>query len=95
MIYKIQSNIDLRLAGYLFQPHRSIVKQDSIVDLGDKFAQVFTIATATLVYNSPIGPLSFSVNYYHNLPEIAQEDKTPLTFFFHFGYVIFNRRAIE
>ncbi len=95
MIYKIQPNIDFRLAAYLFQPHRSIVKQDSIVDLGEKFGQVYTIGTAALVYHSPIGPLSFSINYYHNLPEIAQEDKTPLTFFFHFGYVIFNRRAIE
>ncbi|MBL4657408.1 MAG: patatin-like phospholipase family protein [Flavobacteriales bacterium] len=96
MIFKVRPKVDLRVAGYLFQPHQSIiVNQDSTVSLGDEFDRIYTIATATMVFHSPIGPLSFSLNYYHNLPEIAQEDKTPLTFFFHFGYVIFNRRAVE
>ena len=95
LIYKIKPKIDFRLAGYLFQPVRSIIKQDSVVNLGEQFAQIYSIGTAAIVYHSPLGPLSFSINYYHNLPEIAQEDKTPLTFFFHFGYVIFNRRAIQ
>lgn len=97
MIFKLRPNVDFRLAGYLFQPVQTIVKQvqDSTVALGEQFGEIYTIATATMVYHSPIGPLSLSLNYYHNLPEIAQEDKTPLTFFFHFGYILFNRRAIE
>lgn len=96
LILKLRSNIDFRMAGYLFQPVQSIiVNQDSTVGLADQFDRIYTIATAALVIHTPIGPMSFALNYYHNLPEIALEDKTPLTFFFHFGYVIFNRRAME
>jgi len=95
MIFQVRPNVDFRLSGYLFQPHRAIVQQDSTVTLGTEFGQIFTIGTATMVYHSPVGPLSFSLNYYHNLPEITRENKIPLTFFFRFGYVIFNRRAVE
>ena len=95
IILNLRKNVDLRFEGYLFHPYQSIVKQDNTVSLGDEFDKIYSIATATLVYHSPLGPLSLSTNYYHNTPEIAQESKTPLTFFFHFGYILFNKRAIE
>ena len=59
------------------------------------FDRRFTIASGNLVYRSPIGPVSAGVNYYHNSPEVTLESETPLTFLFHFGYVIFNNRALE
>ncbi|HIA11022.1 MAG TPA: hypothetical protein EYN69_02990 [Flavobacteriales bacterium] len=95
VIINLKDEIDFRLEGYIFQPYKSIVKQDTSFALGNEFGGFYTIATASLVYHSPIGPLSLSMNYYHNLPEIAQEEKTPLTFFFHFGYIIFNRKALD
>ena len=58
-------------------------------------ARRYTIATANAVYHTPIGPLSFSVNYYHNLPEISVDDRTPITFLVHFGYILFNDRALK
>ncbi len=95
VIINLKKDIDFRLEGYIFQPYKSIIKQDTSFSLGEEFGGFYTIATASVVYHSPIGPLSFSMNYYHNVPEIAQEDKTPLTFFFHFGYIIFNRKALD
>jgi NTE family protein len=40
-----------------------------------------------MVYNSPLGPLSISVNYYDKMPDA-------FTVNFNFGYIIFNRRAM-
>ncbi|PCH91261.1 MAG: hypothetical protein COB85_09335 [Bacteroidetes bacterium] len=95
VIFNIKKDIDLRIEGYIFQPYKSIIKQDTTFTLGDEFGEFYTIATASVVYHSPIGPISLSMNYYHNSPEIAPEDHAPLTFFFHFGYIIFNRRALD
>ncbi|GAB5539739.1 MAG: patatin-like phospholipase family protein [Salibacteraceae bacterium] len=56
----------------------------------------FTIATANAVYHSPLGPISCSLNYYLNNPEISTEERAqPITFFFHFGYILFNDRALK
>jgi len=95
VIFNIRKDVDLRLEGYIFQPYQSIIVKQDTVALGKEFEQFYTIAHASLVYHSYLGPISVSVNYYHNLPEIAQEDKTPFTFLFHFGYIIFNKRALE
>ncbi|MCI5059008.1 MAG: patatin-like phospholipase family protein [Flavobacteriales bacterium] len=90
------NSFDVRLEGYLFQPYRTINKtEDNLVEMGDPFEQRFTMAMAALVYKSPLGPLSFSTNYYHNIPEVVQGDRTPLTFLFHFGYILFNKRALN
>ena len=43
---------------------------------------------AALVYSSPLGPLSLSVNYY-------DQYENPFSFLFHFGYIIFNRKSID
>jgi NTE family protein len=59
-------------------------------------SQYFTIATANAVYRSPLGPVSLSVNYYYNLPEISvYKENQPITIFFHFGYILFNDRALQ
>lgn len=88
--------LDLRFEGYVFQPYARLIKnEDQTAGLGKGFDQRFLIAMAALVYHSPVGPASISLNYYHNTPEFAQEKTTPLTFLFHFGYIIFNKRALE
>ncbi len=80
---------DIRFEGYLFQPITSIVptnKQKA------KYTEPFLyrnfIGLVALVYNTPVGPLSIGVNYY---------DKNPnsFSFFFHFGYIIFNKKSID
>jgi len=96
ILINIREDLDLRIEGYLFQPYQRLLRQaDESVKYGEPFAQRYTIAMAAAVYNSPVGPISLSVNYYHNVPEVAREDTTPITVLFHFGYIIFNRRALE
>jgi len=100
IILNLKKNIDFRLEGYIFQPYREILKIDDSSLLNVKhskevFGKRFTIATAAAVYHTPIGPFSLSLNYYYNVPEVAPEDKIPLTFLFHFGYIIFNRGALD
>lgn len=108
VVLNIYKNIDLRLEGYLFQPYNFA---DLVTDINDvdgdgdvnesrflrsrSLARRYTIATANAVYHTPIGPLSFSLNYYHNLPEISVDDRTPITFLVHFGYILFNDRALK
>ena len=107
IILNVYKNLDLRLEGYLYQPYSF---PDLRTDVGDvdndgdvtenifqrtnSLARRYTIATANAVYNSPIGPVSISVNYYHNLPEISVYEAN-LTFFFHFGYILFNDSALK
>lgn len=87
-IYKITDRIDIRLDGHLYQPIQSIKKG---VDESPKFTPFFQsqyiIASATGVYNSPVGPLSLSVYYIQNSPQ-------PFLFNLNFGYIIFNKRTM-
>jgi len=88
-IYSIISNLQLRLEGYVFQPYKAILSDD---DNKPYYSTALTnyqlMGTATLVYNTPIGPIAFNLNYY---------DKTEdnWTFLFHFGYVIFNKKSLD
>ena len=101
-LYNFRENLELRVAGYIYQPYRELEKSlDGSVKLGNEFASRYSIVTAALVYNTPIGPAAINVNYYHNLPSTDQIPKNginnelPISFLFHFGYIIFNDRALE
>lgn len=88
-IFNIMKTFELRLEGYIFAPYQSINKQvDLTAGYGEPFAAKRYIATSALVYQTPLGPLSFSVNYY-------DQKEYPYTFLLHFGYMIFNRRALD
>jgi len=82
-------NIDIRVEAYLFQPVLSILKT---VDGGSTYSSPFLYrhftGLAAAVYNSPIGPISAGVNFYD------QKDNS-FSFFFHIGYIIFNRKSID
>lgn len=80
---------DIRLEGYLFQPITSIVSTNQQkAKHTEPFLYRNFIGLMALVYNTPVGPLSIGVNYY---------DKNPnsFSFFFHFGYIIFNKKSID
>lgn len=88
-IFKIMKNIDFRLQAYIFQPHRELLLNHTNEQvLGPAFDKRYGIASVGLVYHSPIGPISASLNYYEQ-----REEK--LSFLFHFGYILFNKRALE
>ncbi len=89
-IWAISSSLDLRLEGYLFQPFQEILKgaNDFKARYGVPFSKRYLSASSTLIYHTPLGPISLGVNYY------AAEVK-PFTFMFHFGYILFNKKALD
>jgi NTE family protein len=88
-VISIRKNIDLRAEGYIFQPYQSLVKT---ADLNTEYSQPFAfqhfISTTALVWHTPVGPMSLGVNYYDHI-------KNPFSILFHFGYIMFNKRALD
>lgn len=94
-VIDINNRFDFRLEAYIFQPYARLNRiDDTRFEVIRNLEKRFTLASSSLVYQSPLGPLSLSVNYYLNNPEIPVIDRRPLTFIFQFGYTLFNRRAI-
>jgi NTE family protein len=88
-VVNIRKNIEFRVEGYVFQPYQKMIKREDLkVDYSLPFAFQHYISTAALVWHTPVGPMSASVNYYDQVKE-------PFSFLFHFGYIIFNKRALE
>lgn len=83
------NNIDLRFEAYLFQPVLSITKTpDNKAVYSTPFLYRHFLGMGALVYHSPIGPLSIGVNYY-------DKNDNSFSFFFHFGYTIYNKKSID
>jgi NTE family protein len=73
----------------LFQPVLSITKTaNKTAEYSTPFLYRHFLGMGALVFHSPIGPLSIGINYY---------DKTDnnFSFFFHFGYTIYNKKSID
>lgn len=88
-IFEIFGNVDLRIEGYAFQPYRRIVPVNNyFAEYKDELEWPLFIGSAALVYNSPVGPVSLSFNYY-------QDQEQPFSLLFNIGYLIFNKRPLE
>ncbi len=89
VVLKVYKKVEYRLEGYLFQPYREILEnpEDFTAYFGPKFADRSYMASTAMVYNSPLGPISLSLNYYDKMPDL-------FTINFNFGYMIFNKSAI-
>ena len=82
-------SLDIRLEAYFFQPIASIIKtENDKATYSTPFLYYHVSGMAAAVYNTAIGPISVGVNYY-------DQYKNPFSFFFHFGYIIFNRKSID
>jgi len=79
-------NIELRVEAYAFQPLQSIVRDELGKAKYDGTPITKYIGSATILANSPLGPISFSANYYDKKEE-------PWSLLFNFGYILFNRSA--
>ncbi|MBI4946521.1 MAG: patatin-like phospholipase family protein [Bacteroidetes bacterium] len=89
-IITIKNRFDLRLEGYVYQPYQQIEQGlNNAPVYSAPFLRRYFIGTATLVGHTPIGPISFSLNYYH------EEEPHPFSFLFHFGYIIFNNKSTD
>lgn len=89
-IVNFTKNIHLRLEGYSFLPYRRIVRdENNMAQYGPVWERPYFMGSSAVVYHSPIGPISFSANYYENRPD------EHWSFLFSFGYAIFNKRAFD
>jgi NTE family protein len=88
-IIRIRTNLEVRVEGYMFQPFQEIVQGDDLeAKYGNAFESRSGIATLAGIYHSPVGPVSLSVNYY-------EQRDNQFSVLFHFGYIIFNRKALD
>jgi len=87
-IILLRKNIDLRLEAYLFKS----IKGYELVGLQDvswkQASKARYVATAGLVYHSPIGPISLSVNRY-------DDPQKPIGVMVHAGFLLYNKRSLD
>jgi NTE family protein len=89
LIVSFKPNIDLRFEGYIFLPYQAINDVNNLAVYSKPFASRHYIGVASIVYNSPIGPVGLSLNYF---------DSDPINSFsilFHIGFLIFNEKSIN
>jgi NTE family protein len=84
-----KNRFDLRLEGYVFQPYKTIEREE--VDQaaeGSPVSERYYLASGSLIYQSPIGPVWFNTSYIDGLEK-------PWAVSLNFGYVIFAQRVHE
>lgn len=89
VIYELSGSFDLRLENYIFQPQNEILAEEDLsAEYSPDFLKRFYIGSASAVFHSPLGPVSFSVNYY-------DQHEDPWSWIFNFGYLLFNKRPLD
>lgn len=81
--------VDFRVEGYLFKPIEYIqqgANQEAFTNT--ELTTVFFAGSVSLVYHSPIGPMSFSANYY-------DDKENQFGILFHMGFLLFNKHTLE
>ncbi len=86
-VISLAKNLDLRLEVYLFHPYEEMIQNDDYTaSFNAKFEKHFFMSSSSVVFHSPIGPASLSLNYYQNTDQ-------PFSLVFNLGYILFNPRA--
>lgn len=88
-VISLKRKLDLRLEGYVFKPFDFLeenINQETVVV--NDFRKFFVAATSTLVYHSPIGPVSVALNYY-------DDDRNNFGALVHVGFLLFDRHPLE
>jgi NTE family protein len=83
-IIKIGKSLSMQSDGYIFQPYKRLTTNMTY----DKFPKPLFMASTAVIWHSPIGPLSVSLNYY-------ERNYDRLYFLVNFGYIIFNKKGIK
>ncbi|WP_017259114.1 patatin-like phospholipase family protein [Pedobacter arcticus] len=88
-VFTAAKNLDFRLEAYVFQPYQKILKVgNQLSALGKPFDDHRFVYSTAAVYHSPVGPISLNVNYY-------DDNAKRFGVFFHIGYLLYNKRALE
>jgi NTE family protein len=83
-IIKFGKSISLQSDIYIFQPYKRLLPDMNY----EKFPKSLSMSSVAAVWQSPLGPLSLSLNYY-------EKNYSNLYFLVNFGYIIFNRKGIN
>ncbi|MCY1723146.1 patatin-like phospholipase family protein [Prolixibacteraceae bacterium Z1-6] len=89
VIYNFSPDMHLRVEGYGFVPINEIIENEdlSASRTTDFFYNYYLQGMASLVYQTGIGPVSLSLNYY-------DKENTNFYLTLNFGYILFNRRGL-
>jgi NTE family protein len=86
-VFQVIPNLNFRLEGYAFVPINEAVPESKEYSPPVKFIENYYLqGLAGLVYQTGVGPLSLSLNYY-------EKEDTQLYFLLSFGYIMFNKRG--
>ena len=89
LVFSFIKNFDLRFDGYYYQPIIQLQQNnDGTIQFGKPINASSILASSTIVYHSPIGPLRATFNYF-------PKQLRPYAFQISYGYVLFNERAIR
>jgi NTE family protein len=83
-IIKFGKSISLQSDGYVFQPYKRLLPDMSY----EKTPKYLLMGSIAAVWQSPVGPLSVSINYY-------EKNYSKMYFLVNFGYIIFNKKGIN
>lgn len=91
-VVSLRRNLDCRFEAYAFVPFSQITESSPQVPSDQRFLnfspKLHTAASASVVFHSPLGPLSMSANYY-------DDQNKRWGFLFHIGYLLFNPRSLD
>lgn len=84
-----RNKFDLRLEGYVFQPYKALEREPgNLAGEGNAISTRNFLASGSLIYQSPLGPVWFNTSYLDGL-------HTPWVWSLNFGYAIFAQKARE
>ena len=94
-VINFYKNFDFRIEGYIFQPYKEVrlTENEKSANYGPIFGKRYFLATTAIVYHSPVGPISLSFNYYDKDELVVS--KGIYSLLFSFGYILFNKRALD
>jgi NTE family protein len=88
-VFTLGKKLDFRLEGYVMAPYRELLQdKDNNAIYGPVFNKLYYTVSSSLVYQSPIGPLSASYSYFDH-------EEKPFSFFLNLGYILYNRRSLH
>jgi len=88
ILFKLSEQLHFRAETYGFAPLREITEADNYLAKYNekKFSTVNLMGTGALVFQSAIGPISISLNYY-------EKNQSKIYAMFNIGYILFNRKG--
>ena len=88
-IFNFTPEMHLRIEGYAFLPIKETLPTENLVPYrNDKiFENYYLQGLAACVYQTGVGPVSLSLNYY-------EKENTQFYVTLNFGYVLFNKRGL-